>query len=283
MEIIVQDVSQLETDGIYIPELDVLKGTIICLSNDNLAANYLLGLTTSFSTKFCCRFCKADLSNVKQASEDCDSLIRNDFYVDLENNLEPQQKKKNEETWLEKTRGVKMISALSTLKYFSVSTGSSVDIFHDLYEGVVVFALSTVFEHFKSKRILTIEKIKERVNQFKYGKLNRAHTPSNIQLERKSNLGLSGMQLKTLILYFPFIFGDCFNDKKNMKAYELITSLIQIITIVNKPKLTENDLSSLKIAVDIHLDIIVNEFKLKLKPKHHHLVHYVRIIRRLGE
>ena len=56
----VRDVHTLEQDGVFIESLGQnVKGTIFCVSADNLAAHGLGGFLESFKAQYVCRFCMA--------------------------------------------------------------------------------------------------------------------------------------------------------------------------------------------------------------------------------
>lgn len=273
------DINDLNKNGIVIDNNVNIFVILLCLSHDNLSANLMVGMCGSFSTNFCCRFCKADLKIIEQATKDDEKLIRKDFYLELDL-FDPNEK--SQKTYLQDTCGLKSKSSLYQVNDFSISTGSAVDILHDIYEGVVIFALRKAFECLAKSKIIEEEQIITRINRFNYGKLNRCHKPSNVKLTRQGNLGLSGMQAKTLAMFFPFIFGDLFNITANEKPFELVNSIIKIIIQVNKTVITEEDLINLEEDIKYHLKLVVEHFGGPIV-KHHFLVHYPRVVRRLGE
>lgn len=68
---LLKDISILEEEGVFIESLGQnLKGTVFCVSADNLAAHGLGGFTESFRSEYACRFC---LTTRDQMKSECNS------------------------------------------------------------------------------------------------------------------------------------------------------------------------------------------------------------------
>lgn len=77
---LVRDVHTLEQDGVFIDSVGQnVKGTIFCVSADNLAAHGLGGFLESFRAEYACRFCMAT-SEQFQATE-----VRDEEFVQRTN------------------------------------------------------------------------------------------------------------------------------------------------------------------------------------------------------
>jgi hypothetical protein len=64
---LVRDIHTLEQDGVFIESVGQnVKGTIFCVSADNLAAHGLGGFLESFRAGYVCRFCMATSEQFKQ-------------------------------------------------------------------------------------------------------------------------------------------------------------------------------------------------------------------------
>lgn len=66
------------------------------------------------------------------------------------------------------------------------------------------------------------------------------------------------------------------------KVWPSVTSLLQIFQIVYSEVITENMLKELEKCVSEHLKLIKKLFKVELIPKHHFMLHYANIIRKVG-
>ena len=68
--------------------------------------------------------------------------------------------------------GVKRSSSLNTLKYFNTADNFSVDIMHDILEGVAQFEMKLVLEHIQENHASARE-IARRIDTFNYGYMDR--------------------------------------------------------------------------------------------------------------
>lgn len=88
----------------------------------------MLGLTESFSANYYCRFCLGKKSDLKSLVTEDASLLR--CQSDYQNHV------------MDKEFGVKEECLFNNLKYFHIYTNTSVDVMHDLYEGVSRYDMS---------------------------------------------------------------------------------------------------------------------------------------------
>lgn len=106
-----------------IDEQEIKVYIILCLTiGDNLAQHELLGFNTSFNATYSCRFCKTPKTLVKKSCEIKSEELRDE--LSYHKDLEMSQ------------HGVIKECALSELNYFKVTQNYSVDIMHDIFEGV---------------------------------------------------------------------------------------------------------------------------------------------------
>lgn len=109
------------------------------------------------------------------------------------------------------TKGVKFYCILSNLNAFHIIDSPTVDIMHDLNEGVIPFTLKALFEQMISKKIISEELLNNKIQFFDYGWLNRRNIPSHIKLD-SNNLGQNASQSRCLLKFLPFILNDYLND-----------------------------------------------------------------------
>lgn len=62
--------------------------------------------------------------------------------------------------------GVNGESCLSSLKSFDVKKGLPPDVMHDLFEGVIPFAMKHIVRHIISSHVLALEQLNERLSSF---------------------------------------------------------------------------------------------------------------------
>lgn len=148
-EMIVDEVKFLEETGITLSNGKVLKGTLVSLAADNLGANIALCLSESFRSFHFCRICTLNSEECKSTFTDDLSKYRcNSHYekmLEIVSNSETVD--------LKETCGIKRYCVLNDLKYFNIFKNFSVDIMHDLNEGVVPFLLNNIFLHIQKKSV----------------------------------------------------------------------------------------------------------------------------------
>lgn len=275
--LIVQDVSHLEQFGIDLKNNLNIKGTVSYLGFDNLGANVSLGFSEGFNSFYYCRICESDKEECKHLTKDIADKYRN---------KEKYEKQLNVISSLVKvkyrlTTGVKRYCVLNDLKYFNIFENPSVDIMHDINEGVIPFLLKNLFQYLISNKVVSEDQIIKLIQSFDYGFLNQRNVPSILCID-KHNLGQNATQVKCLFLNIPFIFIDFKDHQKVKNVWPCVESLLKICEIIYSSKITEDDLILLENSVSFHLESIQKVFQVDLIPKHHFMVHYATVIRLMG-
>lgn len=136
---LLRDVSTLEQDGVFIERVGQnVKGTIFCVSADNLATHGLGGFVESFRADYVCRFSMATVEQF-QATE----VIEGEFSQRTKANHDLHVQIVQENDTFSSHFGVKEGCVLrESLNYFHLITGFPPDILHDLLEGIVPMELS---------------------------------------------------------------------------------------------------------------------------------------------
>lgn len=273
---VVEDVRHLETDGFVVGSKRI-RGSVAWLSFDNLGANISLGFAGSFSAEYYCRFCECSYSECNVLDKEIVSKIRTQenysARVAIIKNLTKVDYKL--------TFGVKRYCALNDLKFFHITTNISVDIFHDLNEGVILFLLKHLFDYLFELKVLSKDELINLVQFFDYGVLNQKNIPSILAL-KKDNLGQNGTQAKCLFIHIPFILWKFRDNAILHTVWNSVMSLLRISQIVYSSELSAHDLVSLEQEISSYLKSIKENFGCRLTPKHHNLTHYVRVIRSMG-
>ena len=184
-----------------------------------------------------------------------------------------------EQSKLELSKGVKRYCVLNDLHFFNIFENYSVDLMHDMNEGVIPKLLFHLFDHFVKKNICSRRDIEQKIQFFEYGRLSGSYIPTKVDIT-KPNLGLSAMQLYCLMINLPFILISV--KSKSTKVWDSVESVLKIMEIVYSEKITESDLTSVEQYIDCHLKSIQKNFGIDLSPKHHFLLHYPRVIRHMG-
>lgn len=271
-----RDINYLETHGIDIGDGRIMKGTLTNSSFDNLGANQAFGFVASFNSTYFCRICEMSKSECKSSSCEDPSKIRK---IDTYNKtIESIMNSTNVD--VKETRGIKMKCVLNDLKYFHILKNWSVDIMHDLNEGVIPFVLKGFFSKMIEIGLHSIESLNDWIQSFDYGSLNQRNLPSKISLE-KSNLNQNATQSKCLLQHISFVFWKHWDNEYLKYFWTCIQSLLRIVVICYSTEITQKNIDFLHKEIETHLDIL-KELQFQLIPKHHFLTHYPKVIEEMG-
>lgn len=272
------EIKILENVGINIGNNINIKGTLAYLSFDNLGANVSLGLAEGFNTAYYCRICEAPKHECSHMCKENALVIRNKINYAQQLNIIASSEKVN----YDETKGIKRYCALNDLKYFHIMNNISVDIMHDLNEGVMLFLMREFFNYCLKSKIFKEKELKKLINAHDYGYLCSKDKPSSKFNVVKKNLSQNAIQSKCLFVHLPYIFHDYENHPALGNKWICVQSLLRISQIVYSEKITESDLTRLEIDVETHLKTFKQEFNVDLIPKQHFMVHYSRVIRQMG-
>lgn len=279
-DLIVKEIKLLEEIGINVGvdnnNINV-KGTLAYISFDNLGGNSSLGLVESFRAFFYCRICELPKEKCEQfVKEDPNMLRNNEKYLKQLAIVEASEKVN-----FSQTKGIKRFCALNEINHFKIVENISVDIMHDLNEGVIPFLLKQLFTHCISNKVFTEKQITKIIQFYDFGTLNSKDKPSKLMLE-KSNVGQNGAQSRCLFLHLPFILSNFKTNRVLVELWICVKSLLKICQIAYSIKITDADLIILENEIRIRLESVKKCFKAKLTPKHHFLTHYRTVIQLMG-
>lgn len=275
LEVIVNELNELESRGIETITGEILKGGLFNMIFDNLGANMCLGLNESFNSHYYCRIClqKKEVCQ-RKTREDLSTMRTRAHYDDI-----LVQIKRNADIDPKNTFGIKSPCVLNSLKSFHFVQSPSLDIMHDILEGVVPFALENLFRFCIDRKIVSYERLENRILMFKYMSQFKKSVPRKIHMGKK-NLNLSATQTYCLILHLPFILSEF--RAALLHVWKPMETLLQIIRILFSRRVEEADLQCLTELIHMHLQSIIDIFNVNLTPKHHLLTHYPNVIRKMG-
>lgn len=272
---LIKEFMTLETEGIQLmvgsKNIQVYFKLALIIG-DNLGLHGILGFVERFSAGFCCRFCKIPKNiSCKLCCEDASALRDKVNYVKdvAQNNVS--------------VTGVKENCAFNILDSFHAIENYSVDIMHDLLEGVCVYEVSYILYHFiVQEQYFTLDTLNWRLKFFNFDSMsNRPPTISVSQL-LKMSIKMSASEMLTFVLNAGLIFADLitnFNDK----YWELFVLLRKILSItLQYTEVTESTADLLENLIDEHHTLYIDLFGETLKPKHHLMLHYPRIMKTVG-
>lgn len=179
---------------------------------------------------------------------------------------------------LKSTKGIKKYCVFNDLQNFHIFDNFSVDIMHDVNEGVIPFFMNKLLFMIKNK-ISTLADIQAKVRDFNYGILNKKYKPSKINLE-KHNLGQNAKQIYCIMIFLPFILINY--RPKLLNIWNAMEKLLQIMQIIYSTCIRKTDIERLKDCIEEHLTFLVNKLNVNLIPKHHIMLHYPSVIHKMG-
>ena len=286
LENMIRELKILETTGIRVNFLKTqkyLKGSLVAISADNLGSNSLCGFVESFSATYFCRICLVNHSDLQTVFNERQVTLRTKENYALHLSEQLQKNLSNEES--NNTYGVKDSCCLNELQYFHMIDGPTVDIMHDLLEGVVQWELSFFFEYIIKNKILSQDNVNQKIAAFNYGVLERSNIPNSVLFGRET-VGQKAAQCWCLIRFTPLIFIDIFEQTENTelkKICNLINKLISILSYSFAPKISITMTYELEELIEFHHKLLKELFPNKrLKPKHHYMIHYPRVMRKMG-
>lgn len=273
-ELIVEDLKKLETEGFETNDGKLWKAGLINISCDNLGANFVFGFSKGFNANYYCRFC--NMTHSECATATCEMPDKLRTKMSHEENIELL--KENPALKLKDTEGVRMDCIYNSLESYNIFENISIDIMHDIFEGVIPSFLLIFFNHCIEKGISNENDIIRRIRDFNYGPLFDKKKPSLLGL-RKPHLGQNAYQAYCIILHLPFIFFDL--KPKLRTIWLILEELLRCIQIIISVEINESDINRLERHIDTYLRGILN-FKETLTPKEHFLTHYPNAIRKVG-
>ena len=267
---ILAELKLLEEDGIVIHiSNDVYKirfflGQII---GDNLGLNTILGFQDSFASNFYCRLCRSH-KFVCQTETDPES-----FEFRTKSNYSRDLELKNP-----KETGIKKHCVFSSLESFSVTHNVTVDLMHDLFEGVCPIFITFTLKYCIKSKFFSLKKLNELISEFDFKACNENMPPLIKDFE--NSIKMSASEMLSFCRCLPLIIGS-FIPSKN-KHWHLILNLRKIVAITMK--------SIISIPLTYYLEKLITDtlgLYLKLSAKHltpkmHILLHYPYVIRKIG-
>lgn len=277
LELVVSEVKYLEETGITLDDGQQLRGTIVNLMADNMGYNLALSLAGHSASHFC-RICELSKESCQQTTIEIQSEYRsNESYQRHLNVISNSNGKIN----LKDTHGVVRYCKLNDLNYFSIFKNISVDIMHDLTEGIVPLVLKHLFEFCFEANIFKFDELKTMCNYYSYPKVFQRNKPSSISMTRQ-HLGQNSSQTKCLMLNLPFILYKYRNNDIFRKVWICVGQVIRIYQMVHTLKFKKSMLNEFKNLISDFLMNVKDIFKITLTPKLHYLTHYATILERMG-
>ncbi|KAK3926625.1 Digeranylgeranylglycerophospholipid reductase [Frankliniella fusca] len=220
-----------------------------------------------------CRFCKASPSDIKVDLFEKTELLRceEDYDEDVSADY--------------KVSGIKLKSVWNEIDGHHIYNNYSVDLLHDIEEGLLKYGMFHVVHHFvnNAQQKVSLEILNDRMRLFNYydnGITNKPQLISDRDLNTEKRLRRSGSEMHNFTLIFAMLIGDLISTKDEVWQYYLVVR--KILSFLYAPQIQTECIDSFSLLVASHHKLYIHLFNDTLKPKFHNLVHYARIMKQSG-
>jgi len=271
-----------------ISELNYLENVGICIQientnhqiffslglilGDNLGLHSILGFTGSFVSNFPCRFCKLPKELCHETTVQCTESLRN--AQNYENDVNTNNMS---------LTGIKENCVWNNISSFHVTENYSVDIMHDLFEGVCKYEISSIlYKMIVDLKYFSLETLNNKIECFNYGTNDIRNRPPLVTMEtlKHNSLKMSASETICFTRYLSLIIGE--SVPENSEFWHLYILLKKIVNIVLQKMVCEEEAFLLHNLISEHHELYLKLFRTHLKPKHHHMLHYPMILKNSG-
>lgn len=278
---LIEDLKDIERNGIIINENETMKGSVAFIIGDNLGSHTVGGFTENFSSPsgHICRYCETTKSQFQRKPHCLTAAPRDvqsyDFAV--------QQLEAGTEA---PVKGIKFNSPFNSLQYFHVcNPGLPPCLAHDVFEGIVAFDLAIYIKYFvEIKKAFSYTLLNNKIQNFSYHEEDARSKPCVIKkfCGNKCKLIGNAAQNWCLLRFFLFIIKD--NTELICETvWRLISLLQEIVALICAYDISPNQIAYLRILIQDYLYHRREFFpNYPLRPKHHFLLHYPHLIMDCG-
>jgi len=271
---VIGELNFLAKEGIQIKTADgpvQVHFALALILGDNVGINSLIGMVDSFRAHYFCTGCKEKNENTICQIEENSALLRNrvNYAEDVRTNNYSETGVKEECVW-------------NRVYSFHVTEGVAGDPMHDHLEGVCHFDFCIIIQQCIAKGYFTLNSLNATIICFDYGCHDIGSRPPMIRQEHldKGKLHFSAAEM----MCFTTIFGLLIGDKvpEDEPGWRLYILLKETLDIVLAPSVLEGSSDLLEALIREHHSLLVEQFKVNLKPIHHFSVHYPRLMTQFG-
>lgn len=267
LEPLIEKLKCLETKGITLRNGVNIKFNVSLIIGDNLGVNSILGFTESFSSTYYCRLCLGTKESLKTQTTEDPKLIRDEN--DYENH------------YTNKLFGIKEECIWNSLSNFHVYKNITCDVMHDMFEGVLRYDMASIIYLLIKEGFSSLDSLNSKIKFAIYDPFE-TNIPPNIKLDnlKKGKIVMSSSEMFCLLRNFRFYVGN--EVPENHEGWLLYLKILEITEIIMSSSITNDLLILLDTLISEHHEMYLRLLKMDLKPKHHFMVHYSRIIRTAG-
>lgn len=244
----------------------VVKFYLANISGDNLGLHSILGFHESFASNYFCRFCVTTKDLTKTDTKERPENIRKaiDYNKHCQDKL-----------------GIKEVCVWHQLNFHTYKN-LTCDVMHDLCEGVHRYDMCVIIQKLLDRNYFSLKTLNARIKFFTYLKSEK-NCPPPVTKNHLQNgqLIFSASEMLCFVRNFRFIVGDLVNTMDD-PAWQHYLALLEITEILTSQVFTPELLDYLTNLIENYLDNLKTLFHCSLKPKHHFLLHYHRVIEQIG-
>lgn len=270
----VMDFCKIEEDGIVLNingNSTTVYFSLCLLLGDNKALNELGGFTTCFIKSGYCRICSCTADEAKYLEKEDETKIRTieNYNTDLD---------KNDFN----VTGIKEECFFNNIPSFHAIDSPSADIMHDIFEGVCHFQMTKIILNFIESKLFTLDDLNNRVSLFDFGFYEVGNLPVDIQMShlKSGKLKMSASESICFCLHFSLIIGDLVPPEN--EVWELYTVFLQLLNLLLQNSFSPEDIQIVQDLTEKNHRMYKQLFETHLKPKHHFMLHYGELIRKIG-
>jgi len=264
--------NELEKDGLIFNINDqqhTIYFALLTIIGDNLGVNYIFDFSMSFNSIHCCRICLADKTETQKQVKEYPEMLRTLEYY--------------REDSARCSRGVNAECVFNEIASFHVIENGTVDIMHDIFEGICRYEVAKILKTFIiDEKIFSLDTLNSRIKHFDFGTSVGKNMPLCIpnNVFTTQQLIISSSEMLFLVENLGLLIGDLV--PLDHKVWELYLNLREIISIVLSPSINIATTQLLETLISEHHSLYLELFSEPLKPKHHFLLHYPRMMKRFG-
>ena len=270
---LINELKILETRGINLTIDGIETNFKVILSfvtGDNLFLNSILGFVESFSAHHPCRQCLVSKDKFDERFDEDANLVRTRLSYD-----EAVASPNVQQT------GIKSNCPFNALTMFHASSNFVQDIMHDILEGVCKYNIVILCKHLINNNFFSLEVLNSRLQSINYGIHEVKNRPPFIITFDNETLPFQASEMWSLVLHLPIAVGEFLPDDDVFWKWFLC--LRKIMDIIFAPTIVRQEILLLRVLISEYLKQRKRLYPdSPLKNKHHHLVHYPRVIEQLG-
>lgn len=270
---VIDELEFLESKGIVIRLANQEKTIYFKLAlvlGDNLGLHSILGFSEGFSGNSFCRFC-----HIKKND-------RNNIFDEGECSLQTKENYDNDILKHDSTQtGIVNECIFHKIPHFHVTKNLSVDVMHDLLEGVCQYDMGLILHKLiKVSELFPLDEVNLRIKGMDYGRSKNIPPEILDSHIKQKRLKMSASEMLTFVRYFQYIFCSIIpNDNDVWDLYEELRDIVELTASENVHK---DCVPQLRLKVAEYLQLLNNLFLGSIKPKHHFLIHYARVLLESG-